>query len=234
MLEQVVSTTYAISIIGILLFVAVFFEWKKSMSVGRKLIRSVGLIFLAVGLLALFSKPTIQTEKKGTTVALLTENYSLHTLDSLKRAVPKLRIFVTGSLNQNHKKANSIDELLSLEPIIDELHILGSGVDQWPDSLYFPVRFWPTTPTGVVAIDAPQQLNLGDSAWISLFTKFSDTVLIVLRKPGGAVDSAIVSSEIGRASFLIHPKNEGQHLYRISIQTPEGIVEEKLGIGVNR
>jgi hypothetical protein len=108
--------------------------------------------------------------------------------------------------------------------------------DEWPDSVALPVWFdRAPLPDGVVALDAPTEVGLGERLVIGgqLNLTSGDSVWVVLEDPAGPRDSVKVGGRTPGFMLGDWPRAATGASYRLRVQAASGVIsEDTIGVAV--
>ena len=234
MFEPVLPIPLMIVLASLFDGLGILLEWRRHSSSMKRLLRMAAFCGLSIGIFAIVLRPKIETELPGITVAYLTQGYIAKTLDSLYQANHKLKIYSKYDAESRHPKVASINQLAEKEGSIKTIFVLGFGLDDAERETSLPIHFIPTWPPGIVGIDFPKDITVGDSAWVTLFTHLTDTGVIFFTTPDGRIDSTTATPGYDLVTFRIKPKLAGEYLYTISCRSNSVIMEEDVAIRVHR
>ena len=232
MIEQTPLFSYVFSVIVIFFLLGVFLEINRDSTNTRKVLRVIAIAILSLGLLGVINKPKSATEINGSLVVYLTEGYDVKSLDSLLILKPNLKIYAKDTMQNSFPKASSIAHTLLLEKKIDTLFVLGFGLEKEEQDTKVNIEFLPSHPTGIIGIDYPKDLMVGDSAWVVVYTRFKSPTKVSITSINGEIDTLRVTSGYDSIHYKMDALLEGTHFIKLAYQKKELRVEEKLGIRV--
>ena len=211
-----------------------FLGWQNWRRANKKylwmrLLASLGLV---ASLAMIGLKPAWNTASKTQTAILLTSNYSLHVVDSLRKAEDSVLVFryaqVTPLKQVQNTKISDIAFIQRNYPALGKVHIVGNGVSshELPLLKQYQTHFHLNAlPAGFQEVDYPKHTVAQERFAVkgNYSNKTDSSVTLLLASPGGVVDSALINGRQTEAFSLDDkPKEAGKYLYHLLVRNPAG------------
>lgn len=230
MFDPIINTPLAITISVLLLAGLCFLEIIRKGKRLRKVLRIMAICGLCFGLLCIILQPQISEKVKGKPVMYLTNSYDVNKIDSLKKAYKGIRIYSRSDVKSKYKKVASIQHLMTIDHEANPVLILGHGLKKEEQYSLPNCQFFPTRPIGIVDINFPKKIILGDRAEVQIETYLQDSSILYISGSDEIQDSTFLAP--GQAEYFLRllPKTTGYHTYRLFDK--EGHISELLAIQV--
>lgn len=200
----------------------ILMDWWQGNS-PNKLLRYTSWLLMCLSLAGLYLKPSIRTKPEVQNFILLTEDYRQQDLDSL-------------TLTDDYLVTDDLGEVLSPEFVVNQLAILGSGLDPWELDLiecnqfkYFPAPL----EEGIKSITASEAFS-NKPFFITGEANITDTLTLSIHSPAGFENEIVLDPAHSKFDFKLFTKTKGNFIYSLfGVRNGDTLFQEKLPVTVN-
>ncbi len=234
--DPVISFIPLMGVISVVVMLTIFFVWKESRMPYRfKGLRVAAQVVAMLAFVGLLLRPSYSTTKPGTSLVLLTPNYSTKTFDSLIVANRSLRVVLAPGVAAREGAA-AISSFRQLSTMGEVAFVLGDGI---PTASLELLKSDPfiylrgVIPAGIVSLDlGPFPENRKN--FLRGEIRDGNKTRVRLVGPGGVEDSVLIRKN-GLQTFQLAftTKRPGQYVYSLMLTDSTGRkVEEQVPVEV--